>query len=179
MTLVTKRGLLNLIPDARWVPHDMPNVEGSEKARHSLFARHLSGKGKSHGQTPAAGSSDEISQPQFQLGRRRKSTLSLTGSHDPALDARTKDQMQSMFFGKLPYEIRIMIYEFLAGEGETIHLTLGNKRKNYGHFICEKGYEDDEAQSRDYCGCKILVGGGRFKKLDSGFFSFLRTCRRV
>lgn len=186
MTLLSRNALLNLIPDVRWVPHDIPNGEGSERAHRSLWSRHLSGKAK------AQRARDQPVQPSdvfkvgpngFQMGRRRKSVLTLTGSHDPILDSRTNQQMQSSFFGKLPPEIRFMIYEYLFDESETIHLILGTKRKKYQHFICEESHaedaEDDHSNTFSDCSCKILVGGRQMKRLDPGLFSFIKACRRT
>lgn len=181
MTLMSRNGLLNLIPDMRWVPHDIHNGEGSEKAHRSLWTRHLPGKGKAHRSKGLTAQSSNVTRADtngFQMGRRRNSALTLTGANDPALDARTNNQMESTFFGKLPYELRIMIYEYMFGEGETIHLILGTKRKSYQHFICEEGHAEDD-RPRNECSCKVLVGGRETTKLNPGLFNFIKACRRT
>lgn len=73
--------------------------------------------------------------PMFPVLRRKSSTISLLnaeGAH------KARDQMQSPFFAKLPAEVRLLIYEYVAGEGETVHLTLGlgSRKMRYGHFVC-------------------------------------------
>jgi hypothetical protein len=113
------------------------------------------------------------------MGRPRKYALTLTGTHDPALDLRTKNQMQSTFFGKLPYEIRIMIYEYLGGEGETIHLIIGYKPRSYHHFVCDEDHAVLEDRSQHLCRCKVIVGGTAKRRLNTGLLSFMRACRRT
>jgi hypothetical protein len=104
---------------------------------------------------------------------RRKSTLSLTSVPDPELDAKTHPQGQSIFFAKLPIEIRKMIYELVMGEEETVHLTLAVKKK-FGHFLCDENQAADEE-----CGCRVLVGGREGRRLDRSMLAMLKSCRRL
>jgi hypothetical protein len=77
-----------------------------------------------------------------------------------------------MFFARLPLELRKQIYEYVMGE-ETIHLTLGTKKK-FGHFICE----DEEKAGRE-CTCRVLVGGRSSDRINSACLNMLRVCRRM
>jgi hypothetical protein len=104
--------------------------------------------------------------------------MSLTSPPDDD-HARTHAQSQSMFFMRIPIEIRQMVYEYVMGE-ETLHLTFGAK-KRFGHFICEDSGEDaiEEGVGRE-CGCTVLVGGrGGGRRLDGGCVGLLRSCRRM
>ncbi|KAF2029260.1 hypothetical protein EK21DRAFT_101325 [Setomelanomma holmii] len=148
-----KAKLFGLIPRARWVPSDIPAQDTQkQKERKS--------------RNPFSSSSKPV--PPLRL---RKSTISLTSEPDPELDARTQLQGQSMFFARLPLEIRKMVYEYVMGE-ETVHLTMGSK-KRFGHFVCE-----DEGAGRE-CGCRVLVGGREGERLDAGCVKMLRSCRRM
>ncbi|OCL10824.1 hypothetical protein AOQ84DRAFT_314832 [Glonium stellatum] len=106
---------------------------------------------------------------------RRRSTLSITSTHDPELDARTSPQNQSLFFSKLPLELRQMIYELAVGE-EVIHLTRASKGK-FGHFLCEEGNLGFAQGSG--CSCRVLVGGNAGKRLGTWILGFLMICRRM
>lgn len=67
------------------------------------------------------------------------------------------------------------MFAYVYGE-ETIHLTMGSKKK-IGHFVCED--KDAVAHELRECSCRILVGGRATQRLDMGGVALLRTCRRV
>ncbi|KAF2185867.1 hypothetical protein K469DRAFT_575050 [Zopfia rhizophila CBS 207.26] len=155
------RLLLDCLPSIRWVPSDIPNEGSQRRSRSRGFAKRHMKKGSGTSPTPPI--------------HRRKSTLSITSTPDPELDARTNAQGQSTFFEKLPLELRQMVYELVVGE-EVVHLTLGAKGR-FGHFLCEEGglglglgWE---------CSCRVLVGGRECRRLDHHLLSFLTTCRRM
>ncbi|KAF2014754.1 hypothetical protein BU24DRAFT_463516 [Aaosphaeria arxii CBS 175.79] len=159
-----KGRLLKLVPGVRWMPHDIPAAEASEyqqKPHRSLFSR------KHHDASRKRGDKEVV--------HRRKSTISIPSTPDPELDARTHLQGQSTFFASLPLEIRKMVYEYVMGE-ETIHMTLGMKKK-LGHFICEDEQAEQDEESLQ-CTCKVLVGGRSCRKLH-GPLGMLRACRRM
>jgi hypothetical protein len=117
-----------------------------------------------------------------QLLRPRKSAISLTSISDPELDARTDFQWQSTFFAKLPLEIRRMVYGYLY-EGETIHLTVGEKKDRigrkeakFGNFICTQEHIGQ-------CTCRVVVAGSPLEtslpQLDGGHLALVRSCRRM
>lgn len=140
-----KSRLLALLPNTRWVPSDLPLNDKS--------------KAKPKSRIPFVSSS----------GARARDVAPLPTA---PLDARTHAQDQSMFFAKLPMELRTMVYEYLMGEG-VMHLTMGSK-KRFGHFVCE-----DEQGGRE-CSCRVLVGGGKEGgRLDEGCAALVRTCRRM
>lgn len=117
-----------------------------------------------------------------QLLKPRKSAISLTSIPDPELDARTNFQWQATFFAKLPLEIRRMVYGYLY-EGETIHLTvgerkdkLGRKETKFGNFICTQEHIGT-------CTCRVVVAGSPLEaslpQLDPGHLALIRSCRRM
>jgi len=154
-----KAKLLTLLPGMRWIPHDIPAQEGGKiktktTSRNPFSSKHVSSKREiNHGTL-----------------RPRKSTVSLSGADD----GRTHAQGQSAFFATLPLEIRKMVYEYVVG-AETLHLTLGSKRR-YGHFVCEEAGEGSRGRE---CGCRVLVGGKEGKRLDGGCVGMVVVCRRM
>ena len=83
-----------------------------------------------------------------------------------------------MFFAMLPIELRRQVYEYVMGE-ETIHLTLGTKKK-FGHFICEDSVHGEDAPPQDReCSCRVLVGGRESERLSGACVRLLRVCRRM
>lgn len=105
--------LLACLPAIRWVPHDIPSDGQHRHARSKAFSKKQL--------KPRV---ESLKSPIY----RRRGTLSITSTRDPELDARTSPQDQSLFFSKLPLELRRMIYELVVGE-EVIHLTLAGKGK--------------------------------------------------
>jgi hypothetical protein len=85
-----------------------------------------------------------------------------------ARDAPTLAQGQSVFFARLPAELRKMVYGYVMGAA-TVHLTMGS-RKRFGHFVCDAEGE---------CRCRVLVGGKEGARLDEGCVALMRTCRRM
>ena len=93
-------------------------------------------------------------------------------------DSRTHLQGQSIFFAMLPTEVRKIVYEYVMGE-ETVHLTLGAKRR-FAHFKCPvdgRGVAEDGEKGD--CGCRVLVGGAQSGRLSGACLCLLRTCRRM
>ncbi|KAF1962092.1 hypothetical protein CC80DRAFT_588706 [Byssothecium circinans] len=167
--------LSSIIPSMRWIPHDIDNENEPRE------------KTKQRPKTPFLlfSKTKRSSEPNHGAPRRRKSTLSLTSVPDEELDQRTHMQGQSMFFAMLPLEIRKIVYEYVMGE-ETIHLTLGAKRR-FAHFKCPRDGAVIDADSdargmggvEEDCGCRILVGGAQSGRLSGACSRILRTCRRM
>lgn len=101
---------------------------------------------------------------------------STTPEPNVELDARTLAQGQSLFFARLPIELRRMVYEFVMGE-EVVHLTLSQKRR-FGHCICHSE-ADNPKRGNQQCSCRVLVGGKKGARLDGGAAALVRTCRRM
>ncbi|KAF2746272.1 hypothetical protein M011DRAFT_404597 [Sporormia fimetaria CBS 119925] len=162
---------LTWMPGVQWIPHDIP-ADGSGNARNE---KPKSKSGRLQFLHPSL-----LKYSRYPVYRRRVSTISLTGESNKALEARTCDQLESLMFGKLPYELRLMVYEYLVGEGETVHLTLAGaeKKRKYGHFILDEGIIGRQEQTMRECGCKVLVGGGVCRKL-SGVLGLAMSCRRA
>ena len=158
--VVPMRGrLLACLPAIRWVPHDIPSEGQQRRARSKAFSKKQL--------KPRA---ESLKSPVH----RRRSTLSITSTHDPELDARTSPQDQSLFFSKLPLELRRMIYELVVGE-EVIHLTLARKGK-FEHFLCEGNLGFALGCG---CSCRVLAGRNVDKRLGTWILGYLMICRRV
>jgi hypothetical protein len=97
-----------------------------------------------------------------------------------------------------------MVYEYVVGPSEVVHLTIGAKRR-YGHFLCEAhqigvesgseegagvegdGFEEmgvdvvdeDEERVGVDCGCRVLVGGRESRRLEQSALAMVRVCRRM
>ncbi|KAF1849454.1 uncharacterized protein K460DRAFT_365334 [Cucurbitaria berberidis CBS 394.84] len=162
-----KGKLRALMPGMRWVPHDIPSQENPTKKPKSRNPFSLRASEPDHGSL-----------------RPRKSTISLTSEPDAEIDTRTHAQGQSIFFARLPIELRRMVYEYVMGE-ETVHLTLSAKKK-FGHFLCdareEVGLGGEVAGSMENerdCWCRVLVGGRKSERLGGACANMLRVCRRM
>ncbi|OAL48931.1 hypothetical protein IQ07DRAFT_588318 [Pyrenochaeta sp. DS3sAY3a] len=168
-----KAKLLGLLPGVRWVPSDIPSSSSSSKPKPAKSRNPFSLK---------SSSSSSANTPQHGTLRPRKSNISLSSQPDPELDARTHAQGQSAFFGKLPLELRRMVYEYVV-LGATVHLTLGAKKK-FGHFVCDETVargegEEGEGEGARECGCRVLVGGRESAKIGPECARVLRVCRRM
>ncbi|KAF1835579.1 hypothetical protein BDW02DRAFT_547914 [Decorospora gaudefroyi] len=165
-----KSKLSRLIPNMRWVPHDIPSAEPSSSKPKSRNPFSLKSSSSS---SPSAPPTHPI------VPRARKPTLKPTPHNiDAELDTRTHAQAQSPFFAQLPLELRRMVYEYVVGI-ETIHLTLSAK-KRFGHFICEStasASEDDNEQQE--CTCRVLVGGRKGVRFANGGVGMVRVCKRM
>jgi len=135
------------------------------------------------------------------LAPRRKRTLtgplpsleSMHGMSDSIRRARQKtaDQSMSPFLGKLPFELRQIIYEeVLAGgdDGRVVHII--RKHKRLGHWRCriQDGLKLCETQSlrciSGWLAYKARVWtadkAGRLElRTDDGLLPLLRTCRAI
>ena len=152
--------LLACLSTIRWVPHDIPSEGQQRRARSKAFSKKQL-KPRVESLKPPVD--------------RRRSTLSITSTHDPELDARTSPQDQSLFFSKLPLELRRMIYELVVGE-EVIHLTLAGKGK-FEHFLCEERNLGFALGCG--CSCRVLAGRNVDKRLGTWILGYLMICRRV
>ena len=151
--------LLACLSAIRCVLHDIPSEGQQRRARSKTFSKKQLKPGVESLKSPID----------------RRSTLSITSTHDPELDARTSPQEQSLFFSKLPLELRGMIYELVVGE-EVIHLTLAGKGK-FEHFLCEEGNLGFALGCG--CSCRVLAGRNADKRLGTWILGYLMICRRV
>ncbi|KAJ5058595.1 hypothetical protein J3E74DRAFT_7577 [Bipolaris maydis] len=152
------------IPGIHWSPHDLVSPEPSSSS--SKPKSRMPFSLKSSAPDPAT------------TIRPRKSRLGSTTTFEPnaGLDARTLAQGQSLFFARLPIELRRMVYEFVMGE-QVVHLTLSQKRW-FGHCICQCE-TDGPRKGKQQCSCRVLVGGKKGARLDGGGAALVRTCRRI
>ncbi|KNG45530.1 hypothetical protein TW65_07781 [Stemphylium lycopersici] len=152
------KGFLGRLPGIRWTPHDIPSSESSSSTKPKSRIPFLL----------------KSSAPGHATPRPRKSTISLTSESDVEIDARTHAQDQSLFFARLPIELRRMVYEYVMG-AEVVHLTLSTKRR-FAHFVCDS---EEEHEVGKQCGCRVLIGGKKGARLDVGGVSMARACRRM
>jgi len=143
----------------RWAPHDIPSSEPSSSKPKSRNPFSL-----------------KSSTPDHVATRPRKSFKSVNSrsKYNVEVDARAHaQQQQSLFFARLPIELRRIVYEYVMGE-EVVHLTLSTKRR-YGHFVCD-GVEEGSGRGKQ-CTCRVLVGGRKGSRLDGACISLLRACK--
>jgi hypothetical protein len=158
-----KKLLFGLVPSMRWIPHDIPSLEASQKPKiRNPFSL-------------------KTSAPDHGVMRARKASLWIPEEGDVDGDGECMHaQDQSMFFARLPIELRRMVYQFVVG-GESVHLTLSTKRR-FGHFICDDTPlsldQSDELEKKE-CACRVLVGGRKSARLDCGGVAMVRCCRRM
>jgi len=152
--------LLGRLPGMHWAPHDIPSSEPSSSKPKSRNPFSLKSSTPGHVTTRPR-------KPFKSVNSRSKS--------DVGVDARThaQQQQQSLFFARLPIELRRIVYEYVIGE-EVVHLTLSTKRR-YGHFVCE-GVEEGSGRGKQ-CTCRVLVGGRKGARLDGACINLLRACR--
>lgn len=105
--------------------------------------------------------------PEYLGKRKRALTLPLPDQRNGFLPRKpaqcTKDQSQSTFFGRVPYEIREMIYEYAFAGFLHIHLFRRTDRR-LGHYICHGKHREGRRplkESPDNCcgtACKSSTG---------------------
>jgi hypothetical protein len=163
-TTKPKKLLFGLVPGMRWIPHDIPSLEASLKPK-SRNPFSLKTSAPDHGSMCP-----------------RKASVWIPEEGDAVGDGdgeRMHAQGQSMFFARLPIELRRMVYEYIVG-GEIVHLTLSTKRR-FGHFICDDtslNHQDNEVERKE-CACRVIVGGRKSARLDCGGVAMVRCCRRM
>lgn len=188
--------LLSHLPGIRWSPSDIasdePASKPKEKPRYVFALRSTpppgSGASSNHERGGLKGLGGGKARP-----RQSQRTISITSQPDPIIDARTHAQGQSVFFARLPLELRTLVYEYVMG-AETIHLTMASKKK-IGHFLCEEAVQASSSSSsgggvgaraehdgddvQRECTCRILVSGRDSQHVNPAALKLLRTCRRM
>lgn len=171
----------------RWEPSDIQSEDLGQRSNSDARHRALSPKDKPneritfHIKSLSSTASPNPIQNN-QLLKPRKSAISLTSIPDPELDARTDFQWQATFFAKLPLEVRRMVYGYLY-EGETIHLTMGEKKDKlgrkeakFGNFICTQEHIGQ-------CTCRVVIAGSPLEmslpQLEGAQLALVRSCRRM
>jgi hypothetical protein len=111
------------------------------------------------------------------LSETKPHTLSLR----PSLPRKTSSasQIQSTLLGKLPPEIRVVIWKYIIGNQE-VHIV--SKFGRIGHTICDAGYwAENRADRPDLRASSYMFTYGTLpttKQLaDWNMLSLLRTCR--
>ncbi|KZM22039.1 hypothetical protein ST47_g6778 [Ascochyta rabiei] len=171
----------------RWEPSDIRSEDSRQRLNSDSQSTSTNSKDTPNERiTFHIKSSPSITPPNFnsntQLLKPRKSTISLTSIPDPELDARTNFQWQSTLFATLPLEIRRMVYGYLY-EGETIHLTIGERKEKlgrrgikFGNFVCTQEHIGQ-------CTCRVVIAGSSLEKslpqVDAGHLGLIRSCRRM
>jgi len=127
------------------------------------------------------------------LGKRKRAlTLPLLNQPRGVLSRKpaqcTKDQSQSTFFGRIPYEIREMIYEYAFAGFLHIHIFRRTDRR-LGHYICHGKHREGRRPLKEgpdnCCGtaCKSSTGAWIPETWVDDHISevlpLLGTCRRL
>lgn len=126
---------------------------------------------------------------------RRQRTL--TGPLDPSQESlwhrvqvlssleseqQTDGQLDCAFLTKLPYDIRLIIYEMVLG-GNTLHLEAANPKSRILHSICKHPAQIDNASVHIDCSTQSTVRPSSAPREDyeqaTGFLPLLVTCRRI
>jgi hypothetical protein len=121
----------------------------------------------------------------------------LTGPLDPAQDSvwhkvqvfcyleaeqRSDDQQDSGFVSRLPYDVRIIIYEMVLG-GKVFHCSAQNQKSRITHFECNHPDRIDDEGARHKCSNDWYgpspSSNGQEARATVGLLSLLLTCRKV
>ncbi|KAI5361971.1 hypothetical protein Slin15195_G056200 [Septoria linicola] len=94
----------------------------------------------------------------------------------------TKDQMQSSFISKLPYDVRVLIYDLILG-GNVFHCSAPNQKSRITHYVCSRPCHIEHEGSRHKCSDasygQLSVAGRSYATSTSGLLALLLTCRQV
>ncbi|OCK73960.1 hypothetical protein K432DRAFT_387092 [Lepidopterella palustris CBS 459.81] len=103
--------------------------------------------------------------------------LSLTSSPE-AEPQRTAYQFSSLFFQKLPLELRRMVYAEALG-GKVVHFT-SLPRRRLGHFLCREAGQGRGTKREGGWGCACRINDSRvYKRMDGMVLALLLTCRQA
>lgn len=106
--------------------------------------------------------------------------LQILSSLEP--EQQTTDQTQSSFLTKLPYDIRLMIYDMVLG-GNVLHLNAQNQKARILHHVCKHPKEIDNVGMHQDCSGIMTVRPSAAPREDypeaTGLLPLLVTCRRV
>lgn len=106
--------------------------------------------------------------------------LQILSSLEP--EQQTSHQSQSAFLTKLPYDVRLMIYEMVIG-GNVLHLEAQNQKARILHNICKHPDEINNVGMHQHCSNLSTVSPSAAPREDyphaTGLLPLLVTCRRV
>jgi hypothetical protein len=169
--------LLTLLPGAKWLPNDLfvPDVESPHQSDSSsrIFSRRKIALHRGDTDKKRKDAKRNNAPPYYR--KHNLSGIKLPGDDGEIL---THAQAQSLFFAKLPRELRDMVYSFVIGDAPVVHLMLGAKKQRFTHFLCCE--EMERGQGNRQCGCSVFnLGGRRGSRLDGGILGLMRGCRRL
>jgi hypothetical protein len=169
--------LLTLLPGAIWLPNDLfvPDIESPHQSDSSsrIFSRRKIALHRGDTDKKKKGVKRNNAPPYYR--KHNLSGIKLPGDDGEIL---THAQAQSLFFAKLPRELRDMVYSFVIGDAPVVHLTLGAKKQRFAHFLCCE--ETEQGQGNRQCGCSVFnLRGRRGSRLDGGILGLMRGCRRL
>ncbi|KAK4502260.1 hypothetical protein PRZ48_005685 [Zasmidium cellare] len=126
---------------------------------------------------------------------RRQRTL--TGPLDPAQESlwhrvqvlssleseqRTDEQVDCSFLQKLPYDVRVIIYEMVLG-GNTLHLEAANPKSRILHSVCKHPERIDNPGIHIDCSTQSGLRPSSAPREEyqdaTGFLPLLVTCRKI
>lgn len=126
---------------------------------------------------------------------RRQRTL--TGPLDPSQESlwhrvqvlstlepeqRTEEQLDCGFLSKLPYDVRLIIYEMVLGR-KVLHLQAQNQKSRILHYVCKHPERIDEHRIHQDCSEYSIKRPSSAPREEypqaSGLLPLLVTCRKV
>lgn len=98
------------------------------------------------------------------------------------IEQRTDEQMDCLLFSKLPYDLRVIIYEMVLG-GMVLHLSAQSPRSRILHHICQTPEKVREEGSHHICSgystkCPSSAPRETYPQA-SGLLPLLASCRRI
>ncbi|EME45174.1 hypothetical protein DOTSEDRAFT_71033 [Dothistroma septosporum NZE10] len=106
--------------------------------------------------------------------------LQILSSLEP--EQKTSDQTQSAFLTKLPYDVRLIIYEMVIG-GNVLHLEAQNQKARILHNVCKHPQDINDVGMHQDCSSLSTVRPSSAPREDyahaTGLLPLLVTCRRI
>jgi hypothetical protein len=97
-------------------------------------------------------------------------------------EQRTDDQVDCGFISKLPYDVRLIIYEMVLG-GKVLHLSAENPKSRIVHYVCKQperiAEQDLHHICSDYSMGRPSSAPREHYPHASGLLPLLVTCRRI
>lgn len=97
-------------------------------------------------------------------------------------EQRTDDQQDSSFLARLPYDVRIIIYEMVLG-GKVFHCSAQNQKSPINHYVCNRPDRIDAEGARHKCSNDVYrqpsLAGDDGARSHTGLLALLLTCRKI
>ncbi|CAK1365272.1 unnamed protein product [Cercospora beticola] len=95
-------------------------------------------------------------------------------------EQRCSEQEQSGFLSKLPYDVRVIIYEMVLG-GQVFHCYAQNAKSRITHYVCNRPEQIEEEGSQHKCSDAFYDQRPSVTRRSamSGLLAPLLTCRKM